>query len=73
MFNNMNSLKIGDYVTIFDTDDMELACWLEEQENKGIKKHKITDIDKENNIFWVKDCDYAIWNEDVFWKEELEI
>ncbi len=61
-------MKVGDYAVIKDTNDNDLAYWLEEQEEKNITKHLIVDIDKELGVFWVENCDYAIWlNEDIFY------
>lgn len=66
-------VQIGDYVKILNTNDNDLCNWLEEQEEKGIDKHKVIDIDAENGIFWIENCDYSVWfNEDVYVKEELK-
>lgn len=62
-------LNVGDYIKIKSSEDSYLDNWLEEQEEKGIFKHKITEIDMENCVFWVENCDYSIWFSDNFVKE----
>ena len=67
----MENIKVNDYIIITYTEDNDLNYWLEEQENKGIKKHKIIEIDKENGILWLENCEFSIWyNEDLFYKVE---
>lgn len=75
--NMKDNFKVGAYVVINYIEDSDLEYWLEEQENKGITKHKITEIDYEQETFWVENCDYAIWFTDDFYivseKEPYEL
>ena len=65
----MENIKVNDYIIITYTEDNNLNFWLEKQKKKGIKKHKIIEIDKENCILWLENCNYSIWyNEDLFYK-----
>ena len=48
------------YVVITYSEDNDLNMWLEEQEEKGITKHKIVEIDNEIGMFWLENCEYAI-------------
>lgn len=59
-------ISVGVYTIIHDTTDTDLELWLEEQENKGIKKHKVIDIDFDNGVFWIENCPYGVWFTDNF-------
>lgn len=59
-------VKVGDYVKIIDSNDSELSKWIEQ--NKNVY-HKVVDVD--SDLFWVENCDCAIWSEeDIYEKEE---
>ncbi len=59
-------VKVGDYVKIIDSNDNELSKWIEQ--NKNVY-HKVVDVN--GDMFWVENCDYAIWSgEDTYEKEE---
>ena len=58
-------VKIGDYVKIISSNDSELAKWI--KENKETP-HKVVYVD--SDMFWIENCDCAIWSGvDVYEKE----
>lgn len=54
-------VKVRDYVVIYKVYDDEFTDWLEEQERKGIRYHKVVSVD--DDLFWLENGSPAIHSE----------